>query len=142
NQNRQSVVELNWKTCRSESDIITHEEGLYWVKVNNENGCTGTDTVTVQFAGIAPEVQYTASQFCAGTEIIFTDETDPGDDSQVVSTIWIFGNDTLQGETVSYSFIEHGNYPLQLRVLTDVGCTGVLTDVIEIHPLPEVAFGH
>src|SRR5690606_33259342 len=87
NQNPEDIVSFNWNTGSSESAIIPDEEGLYWVEVNNENGCTGTDTVTVQFAGIAPEVQYTASQFCAGTEIIFTDETDPGDDSQVVSTI-------------------------------------------------------
>lgn len=135
-------LNILWNTGSTAPIIIPENEGLYWAEVTNQNGCVGTDTILIEFAGVAPQVQYSVSQYCAETELTFTDDTAPEDGSQITNTQWIIGNDTLQGEAVSYSFIDHGNYPIQLSVLTDVGCTGFLSDVIEIHPLPEVAFGH
>lgn len=136
------IESILWNTGSTELTVVPDEEGQYWVWAENQNGCLAQDTVEVLFAGVAPDVQFSASALCELTEVQFIDESTLNDNSEITDIQWILGGDTLYGENVSYTFGQYGMYALQLNVLTDIGCNGVLKDSLQIHPLPDVQFEH
>lgn len=135
-------ISVLWSTGSELPFVVPEENGLYWVELENPDGCIAQDTVDIQFTGVAPEVQYASNPLCELETILFTDESTVSDDSNIAAIEWVIDGDTLQGAEVSYSFSETGNYNLQINVVTDVGCTGELADTLVVHPLPEVGFSH
>lgn len=135
-------ISVAWSTGSDSPTIVPAENGLYWVEVENAQGCVAQDTVDIQFAGVAPQVLYASNPLCELETIMFTDESTVSDDSNIAGVEWVIEGDTLQGAEVGYSFSETGNYNLQINVVTDVGCTAALNDTLVVHPLPQVEFSH
>lgn len=38
-----------WSTLEQRQTIVAKEKGIYWVRVNDDNGCTGSDTLEIKF---------------------------------------------------------------------------------------------
>ena len=135
----ESAQEYVWSNGSNEASVTPVADGDVWVEVINENGCFGRDTVTVEFAGEAPQADFVSDLLCAQVPVEFSDSSFVIDDSEITDVQWIIGNDTLIGEEVSYYFDSAGYYMLGIDVLTTVGCTGMLRDTIFVNPIPDIS---
>jgi len=136
------IESILWSTGSSFQSIVPVEEGDYWVQAQNVNGCAGSDTVSVEFSGIAPETIFSLSQFCEQTELIISNESTTLDGSEIISAEWLVNGALLEGDEVTFTFPEFGNYLVELNVLTNANCTGQYRDSVTIHPIPQIDFNY
>jgi len=120
---------------------IVSNSDWYFVTVQNKNNCTKTDSIYVNIAGKVPIVQFNNSHTCLGQQTQFFSTSFSQDTSHITGHIWILNkNDTLQGDTISYTFTNYGYQNVELFVTTSSGCIQNLLDSIIVYPLPEVDF--
>ncbi len=142
--------EYLWSTDETTPFIQPQESGEYWVEAINANGCVGRDTVEVDIVGVAPSVDFGFSPPCENAEVEFEDLTVP-EGGVVTEWEWVFGSrvfDSAQtpefdsAETPSFENVypATGQYPVELTVTLDNGCTGTTRDTIMVNPLPLVNF--
>ncbi len=135
-------VSILWSTGSQSTSIVPDGEGLYWVEVQNENGCVASDSVTVIFAGLAPLANYSSDLLCEQETISFVSQSESADDSEIVLTEWLINGEYMEGAEVDFFFPENESYSLQLWVTTSAGCSALLNDSLIIHPKPEINFNH
>jgi KaiC/GvpD/RAD55 family RecA-like ATPase/PKD repeat protein len=90
---------------------------------------TAPDTIVVQ--NRPPFAQFTESAGIVDTGVVIyfnaSESSDP--DGSIVSYFWDFGDGTnATGITVSYAYVEDGNYTVKLTVTDDDGASVVATD--------------
>ncbi len=129
----------NWNTGEDTPFIQPQTSGEYWVEATNANGCVGRDTVNVDIVGTAPTVDFTAGTACEDNAVVFTDGTFP-EGATITGQDWNFNNgqSTAEGGEVENVFPGTGDYPVELTVTLDNGCTGTGRDTVSVHPLPLV----
>lgn len=123
-----SYVSYSWSTGATTQSIMASTSGTYWVSTTDINGCTGTDTVTVNYVfGPTPTITVGGPlNFCQGGSVSLT--CNPSGSSYLWST-----GATTQSITVNTA----GNYDV---TLTDGnGCSGTSGAVtVTVNPLPTV----
>ncbi|MCZ4407242.1 PKD domain-containing protein [Cryomorphaceae bacterium 1068] len=131
-----------WNTDEVTPFIQPQESGEYWVEATNVNGCVGRDTVEVDIVGIAPEVEFGFSPPCEENDVVFDDQTVP-DGGMITEWDWTFENNDAGSSTDENPEIFYpatGEYPVELTVTLDNGCTGTTRDTLFVNPLPLVNF--
>jgi len=125
-----------WSTGETGPSIVITDSGEYEVTLQNEAGCTASNTTSVTVAGTAPLIQIESSGFCTGSEIAFT----AIGTSALTGHSWQFGDVEVPGEaTVSYTWSTPGVYPVHVQATDDTGCAGSATIGITIIPSPSPA---
>lgn len=108
--------------------------GLYDISLTvfDVNGCTHTKTIN-EYIEIFPaaEINYTISPKVTdlmNSEVVFTNTT-----PNCASQIWSLGDlGSSTSAVYSYIFEKIGTYPVELSVVTENGCTEVVTDSVII----------
>ena len=106
--------------------------------ITNVNGCSDTTQNTVTVAD-QPEVEFTYTEVCLGSQTSFTSITT----SNVATYTWSFGDggtSNLQNPTHTYGAT--GDYIVTLTIVTTDGCTASVTHTVRINPLPNPNFAH
>jgi gliding motility-associated-like protein len=115
--------------------------GVYNVTlvVSSNQGCSDTITQPVTIWSI-PTAQFTHTPTCYGIPFNFTDQSTITN-SQIIGWSWSLGNgQTSNQQNPSHFYNTNGQYPVQLIVTGQGGCTDTITDVITVYPKPTAAF--
>ena len=140
-----ALIEYNFNDGFISSDsMVTHifnGYGLFDVVLTatSTDGCSSSKVKTTEvFAN--PIVDFVASQFCFGEQTIFNDFSFVPD-ANITSYNWNFG---LEGSSTtkntSHVFSSHGVFDIDLSIMSDRGCEGMLSKKITIHKLPSADF--
>ncbi len=102
------------------------DDGSYEVvlTVTDDEGATGTDTVSITVGNRAPTARFTApAQVVRGRLATFDASTSSDPDGSVVSWRWTFGTlvETVDTPTFAWSFVDHGLAEVSLIAVDDDG---------------------
>ncbi|NOZ47312.1 MAG: PKD domain-containing protein [Chlorobi bacterium] len=137
------VEKYLWNEQFTDSIIQFTEEGYYNVRVNNSLGCVAYDTIFITGKGESPQVNFSHNEACAGNAILFNDQSKPPDGFTINNWQWQFDeNNSSDLENPVYSFNEPGNYAINLKVVTNQGCSGSLTQNISVYSKPLANFNN
>lgn len=116
-----------WSTGETTQTITTSGEGLntYWVEVTNENNCSSSDSMLVNFA-TSPVVELGADTIICHNTSITLDAGNPG-----ASYNWSTG-ETTKSITVDGAEYEFGNYEFSVQVTSESGCENSGDIIVEI----------
>ena len=108
------------------------------LSILNSNGC-GSDTVLTVTVADDPEIDFTFTEACLGTEIEFESVT-----SADVSTYeWNFGDGGSSNEpNPTYIYGSVGDYMVTLTIVTTEGCMATVSYEVTVRPLPMPNFNH
>ena len=134
------AINYVWNTSETTPEIEFTTAGEYSVIATNANSCIAYDTVTISTKGVAPTVQITSNSICKDDVTILQDDSYTTDGTTIIGTTWYIGNDTLNGNSVSYTFPTIGANPIRVVAETNVNCFGVLNTSIDIAPKPVINF--
>ncbi len=135
----ESVESILWSTGSVESFIQPQASGLYWVEVENLNGCIGQDTTEIFIAGEAPVVGITHSILCQGEPVQFTSEVNV-DPDLVSSYQWEIDGTVINTPDISFVFEDYGDHLVSLTVEMLSGCLGIRDSVVNIFATPILNF--
>lgn len=128
----------------SNPSVSYYTPGTYDVKLIMDNGTCRDSILKEDYIriGDVPDASFSSSVTagCIPFDVNFTDlSTVSG--SSIESWLWTFGggdSTALQNPTISFE--NPGTIQVALVVTSEIGCEGVATENITVHPLPEVAF--
>lgn len=114
--------------------------GTYTVELTATNsfGCENITTLDVNVFE-APNVNFSAANFCEGSLTNFTNETTIGTGT-ITDWLWNFGDATSTVENPTHTFSGAGSYNVKLVATSDNGCLDSVTIPININPLPNADF--
>ena len=122
-------VGILWFDGTVEQTITVSEPGNYWVTVLDENGCTGSDTISVELSPAVVVSLGGDTTLCIGDDYILN----PGEN--FTSYLWQDGSTGAY-----YTIVNSGVYWVEV---TDIyGCNGADTVSIDFVPSPEVNLGN
>lgn len=136
----EKAVHYTWQDGSTASTIAPQVSGTYSVTVTDVVGCVVKDTVAITIQGVAPIADFSYTNACETESTVFTSQSYTLDDAQIVKNIWIFENDTINGDIVEHTFSTYGAHIVQLITDNDEGCSGILHDTIYINAMPQVSF--
>lgn len=130
-----------WNTNDTTPKITIDTAGMYWVQVENINGCVANDTIQITVNGIAPTVLFNAINACNNSPTLFNNTSFTTDGSNIISSFWTFGTgDTSNLQNPTYNYLATGNYNVTLQIQTDSGCSNSTTQQIQVHKKPTAGF--
>lgn len=153
NANGSSIKAWLWNFGDNTTSVLQNPAHLYaspgnykvTLTVTNVNGCS-TDTSQTITIIHKPIAAFTMSApGCVGQNVVFTDKS-TAQDGKIVQWLWSYGDgkwDTLTtGSPFNHVYANTGTDTVRLMVITDGGCSSLLTSqVIIVNPLPVVDFG-
>ena len=106
-----------WSTGETTQTITASGEGVntFWVEVTNENGCSASDTVVINFAAM-PEVDLGADTAICNNSVFVLDAGNPD-----ATYLWSTG-ETTQTITITAEDYEIGTYDFSVDVTSADGC--------------------
>ncbi len=119
--------------------------GSYTVTLTAENaaGCVNTRSKQVTVYA-QPQVAFLAEVACAGKPVRFTDQTTAGNNANVLTWQWDFGD--AQGKAnirnPSYTYSQPGTYAVTLTTQTSAGCQASLVKEIVVASPVTTAFSY
>ena len=135
------TINYLWSTNDTTAQITIDTAGMYWVQVENNNGCVANDTVQIAVNGIAPTVLFNAINACNNSPTLFNSTSFTTDGSNIISSFWTFGTgDTSNLQNPTYNYLATGNYNVTLQIQTDSGCSNSTTQQVQIHKKPTAGF--
>jgi gliding motility-associated-like protein len=116
----------------------TYTSGLTAVGEAPAN-CTATFTLQVTVSP-QPVAAFTApADICDLTAVNFTNTSTAGTGGTITSYAWDFTNDGATDNTTaspSFTYPSSGTYIAELTVISNGGCSSVVTNTIVVHPIP------
>ncbi len=126
-----------WSNGATSASITAWTAGTYNVTITDANGCSSTMPNIVK-VNPRPVPNFTPSNACSGSPIIFTDLSTVNG-SSIQSVEWKFGDGTTDNTSVvTHSYASTGSYQITLIATTANGCVDSVTKTINIHPVPAV----
>tara|TARA_B100000768_G_scaffold150915_1_gene145893 strand:- start:10567 stop:14619 length:4053 start_codon:yes stop_codon:yes gene_type:complete len=88
-----------------------------------------------------PQPAFTSTIECDGSNTVFNSSGSTSTDGAITNFSWNFGNGSGSiASDPSYIYPADGVYNVSLTVETDRGCTGSITQSVQVNPLPSVDF--
>ncbi|MFH1005428.1 MAG: PKD domain-containing protein [Bacteroidota bacterium] len=118
--------------------IVTYPAGTYTVTltVTSQSGCTNTIVRPITITGL-PVAAFSNTTVCQGDSTRFTDNSIPGTGDPIEKWNWTFSGGNLStAQNPSVAFPVAGNYTATLTVTSHLGCTDIVTQSINVNPLP------
>jgi PKD repeat protein len=108
-----------WSTGETTQTITASGEGVntFWVEVTNENDCSASDTVVINFAAV-PVVELGSDTAICHNSVLILDAGNPG-----AAYLWSTG-ETTQTITVNAEEYGFGEYTFSVDVTSTDGCEG------------------
>ncbi len=132
---------FNWSTGSTNSLTPVSTAGNYSVTVTNALGCTGSDVVSVNINGTAPQINFLGDTLCFGESYNPQNTSISLDASTINYYKWDFGNgDTSSIANPIYTYGAYGVYNVTLLARTTSGCSNSATRVVQIKSAPVAAF--
>ncbi len=105
---------------------------IWLIGVNDDNPNNDTLNET-RYSKPSPEVSFSWSPECAGTEIQFNGSASVGGGHFIAGYEWIFDEqDTSTLQNPMYTFGTGGAYPVNFRAYSDAGCYADTTEMIQV----------
>ncbi len=117
---------------------IYAQPGNYTVSLQivSGNGCTASISQPVEIY-TPPTAYFTADDVCRKKQTSFHDMSTINN-GLIVSWNWDFGDGaTSTSKNPLHTYANDGIYPVQLRIMSNHGCTDLYRDSVEIYRLPE-----
>ncbi|NND76956.1 MAG: PKD domain-containing protein [Flavobacteriales bacterium] len=135
------ATEYLWMDTDDGPTFEVLSSGTYWVEAQNALGCIAQDTIDVNIIGQAPIANFSASEFCFGDDVEFTDLSVPPGGESIGSWSWDFGdtNTSMTPEPI-HAYDSVATYVVSLTVETVAGCSDDITIPVVINPVPEANF--
>lgn len=114
-------------------------EGIYptALVVTTAAGCSDTVVVDVDVHR-TPQLSLLPEPTCTGYENLISVM---GDTAIVAQWNWVFGDGyTGAGHYTTHVYADHGDYPVELNVVSVDGCTATVADQVEVFPSPEPGY--
>lgn len=128
-----------WNTGDTTQIIKVDSSAIYNVKVTDQNGCDGYDTISVSINPL-PLASFTTMNACAADSIQFTNLSSISNGS-ITNYLFDFGdgnNSTIANTKHAYQ--NSGSYQINLRVTSDLGCEKDTNIQLSIYDLPNAGF--
>ncbi|HEY5826011.1 MAG TPA: PKD domain-containing protein [Cyclobacteriaceae bacterium] len=128
---------------------VYSEYGDYLVSLETvgTNDCVSTLSKNLTIYSLpAPDFYIELPPFsCSGTPSLFANTTSNPTDSNVSSWVWNFGdknNGSSSDKNPSYTFLEAGEYDVELTAVSNFNCAAEITKTITIAQGPHANFTH
>ena len=141
-----SITTVNWQFGDGDSSSLvnpTHtytNTGVYTVKLSvaSNNGCIDEDSSSI-IVNSKPVANFgNNSAVCQGNPVLFTDSSSLSF-GRIENWYWNFGNGTLDSnQNPTTVFTSAGTFPVSLQVVSDSGCSDMITKTILISAKPLV----
>jgi PKD repeat protein len=114
----------------------------YTVSVTDAMGCIAHDTVLINLVNVdGPVLSFLYDTTCVYTPTTFTDNSIIGDGDEIISYVWIFPSELQNGSSEAvYTPITNQPYPVELHLITALGCQSSFRDTVVMLPEPQVMF--
>ena len=109
---------------------------------NTTSGCRNTELNSTVSAVITPnpDVAFDVRNTCQDTAVTFTNRSNIVEGT-ISSYKWFFGNgDSSNATNPVYKYANAGTYTIRLIATSDNGCTGEVSQTIEVFEVPDVDF--
>lgn len=139
-----SGMDVRWSNGLANIDSITVDtSGMFWVRVENAEGCVNYDTVQIVDAP-NPVVGFTNTFACQGDSTEFTDTTSISS-GEALSHAWAFGdpfknNDYSTDVNPKYKYTQFGTFQATLIVESASGCSASKQKSVVVLPNPNAQF--
>jgi gliding motility-associated-like protein len=130
----------SWNTSPTQttSTASNLSAGTYTVTVD-DGICPVSASITIT-TNPTPVAQFSFNSVCLNNFTNFTDLSNISS-GNIVSWNWDFGSgNTSTTQSSDYLFTQSGNYPVSLSIVSDSGCTDMITQQIDVYPLPVAGF--
>lgn len=134
-----------WSTGSHNPSLLISSSGQYSVAVTNTNNCIAKDTINVNVVGQAPTANFSSSNACASSSVLFSNLSSATSGNNITNNLWDFGDplsaansSTLANPSHTYS--NPGSYSVSLNVTTNAGCQQSVKKTITVAPKPIVNF--
>ena len=135
------ISTITWNTGATSINIPIVSAGNYFVQATNSNNCINNDTTQVSIKWIAPIVDFNTTGKCLGDATILTDISQTTAPDEIETWSWDFGDGgQSQNQNPNYTYSLPGSYSVSLYAVTDSGCSGLVTKIINISPSPIASF--
>ncbi|GAB4378900.1 MAG: hypothetical protein Kow0075_09210 [Salibacteraceae bacterium] len=115
------------------------DTGVFTVSIkleDNTTSCYGTAHARVVVTQL-PELVYSIGSLCSENRVLLKAEADAGRYDHLKRVYWILDNEPLAvGDSVWVMTPPAGEYLLMVRAETDLGCTAIAQNEIDLLPLP------
>ena len=130
-----SFAKYNWSTGETTPTISIHSAGTYWVFVENDNGCSATDTVTIDETEIhysfPPEIIFPT--ICNDIILIPNIFVNNGNEDIVIDNISISNSLPFKiDEVFSLPIVIKPNNKLTITTIFDGSVAGTYNDTLRI----------
>jgi gliding motility-associated-like protein len=144
------ITDWNWMIdgtqSSSEPDTTyiypTYGNNLAMLEVTNSVGCSSQISQNDILVHPAPIADFSfTSHFCEHDSVFFTDQSFVSvfTNDELISWNWTFDTTgSASGQLSDYIYEEFGAHEVILEVVTNNGCVGMDTQIVDINPLPEV----
>ncbi len=135
-------VSYSWNTGNTNSSQITDTSGLYILNLISINGCTNSDSISVNIVGVAPTIVYNfPNQACQGSEIDFSQNSTVPAPNSIDSIHWTFDNQTdFTSSNGNIVYSTSGSFNGSLEVTTLEGCRSIQNFSFIVTEKPEISF--
>ncbi len=117
-----------------------YEFRIWLISTNDDNRYNDT-LVETRYSKPSPEVSFSWSPECAGTEIQFNGSASVGGGHFIAGYEWIFDeSDTSELQNPNYIFNTGGTYPVNFRAYSDAGCYADTTEMIQVWYKPQADY--
>ena len=109
--------------------------------ISSNNGCKDTISKNVVVHPL-PVPQFSSVNVCVGNSIDFVNLSNINSSDTVQSYVWNFGDGSSLNNTQhpSYLFASDSTYNVQLKVVSNFGCSDSITKTITVNPAPNTSF--
>lgn len=138
----ESAATYLWSNGSTDSSIEIEDSGIYWVELENFNGCEGYAEVDINVIGQSPEMATNIEDFyCLSTPFEFEDLSTTSDGTIINYWEWDFGDGGQAfEESGEYTYTATGDFQVELYVETDAGCFGEISKSVEVIGIPDINF--
>jgi PKD repeat protein len=118
-------------------------EGTYLVALTTENaaGCISTMTQNITITP-KPAVDFTISQSCDGTPVLFAADPAITNIAGVATYLWDFGDGSFTSALAApeHLYATAGNFVVTLTITNISGCENSISHTVTVHTLPVAQF--
>lgn len=133
-----------WQDGSTNQTLSLSAAGTYWVTVIDAQGCTASDTISVEFGESLASFTYADTVGCAPFSVLFTDLSSTNQGS-ITQWSWDFGdNSTSTLQNPAHAYTSSSVYTVTLTVTNGLGCSASTSEDIEVNvynqPLAEFTY--
>ena len=127
--NGDAVAEISWPTVQSGGGVFV-EVSLADGQVISGGICVTTKAKPEGGFEILGQV---SQYFCSETELVFQNQFEVPDGTQIVASVWDFGDGNTSNETnPTHTYYAEGTYQISLTVYDECGCSSMWRESVTI----------